>query len=95
MIFLGNVLPRQVQKKKLFRACFLWQDCTILHVYQVILKAQTAQIKEPLFRNTEATPGVGIKTDSHLRATKPWNVVGISTKELLLPAFGTVLRIVT
>lgn len=65
-LFLGNVLPRQVWRKKLFRACCQWQDCTIPLVYQVILR-QTALTEEALFQITEAIPKIGIKIKCLLR----------------------------
>lgn len=65
--FLGNVLPRQVWRKKLFRACCQWQDCTIPLVYLLILGAQTALTEEVLFQITEAIPKIDIKIKCLLR----------------------------
>lgn len=72
---LGNVLPRRAQRKKLFRACCLWQGCTIPHVYKGRYKAQTAVVKETLSRTPAAARAVSTRLGSCIAMINQWNVV--------------------
>lgn len=74
-LLLGNVLPPRAQRKKLFRACCLWQGYVIPHVYKGRCKAQTAVLKEILSRTPAAATAVTRKSGSCIAVINQWNVV--------------------
>ena len=79
----GNVLPRRAQRKKLFRACCLWQGCTIPRVYKGRYKAQTAVVKDPLSRTPAAATAVTMRSGSCIAVISQWKVVrNINCKSL-------------
>lgn len=79
----GNVLPRRAQRKKLFRACCLWQGCIIPRVYKGRYKAQTAVVKDPLSRTPAAATAVTMRSGSCIAVISQWKVVrNINCKSL-------------
>lgn len=79
----GNVLPRRAQRKKLFRACCLWQGCIIPRVYKGRYKAQTAVVKDPLSRTPVAATAVTMRSGSCIAVISQWKVVrNINCKSL-------------
>jgi len=79
----GNVLPRRAQRKKLFRACCLWQGCIIPRVYKGRYKAQTAVVKDPLSRTPAAATAVTMRSGSCIAVIRQWKVVrNINCKSL-------------
>ena len=79
----GNVLPRRAQRKKLFRACCLWQGCIIPRVYKGRYKAQTAVVKDPLSRTPVAATAVTMRSGSCIAVISQWKMVrNINCKSL-------------